>query len=132
MSVFFTSHHIDADTRVLAIFLKLSNTLLCQLLPPSCYIHCITEQPVVDIASNMTISKLESFLSQFPKQRGAPVKWNFYTHAAAASQPKPLRIITASSPVISKMVDTSYVGSSPVSIIMSTNLSKRSNSSTRD
>jgi hypothetical protein len=57
----------------------------------------------------MTILKVELFLSQFPKRRGAPVKWNFYnsyTHAAAASQPKPLRIITASSSVISKMVDT--------------------------
>lgn len=81
---------------------------------------------------NMTISKLESLLSQFPKRRGVPVKFNSYTHAAAASQPKPLRIITASSAVISKIVDTSYVGSSPVSTIMSTKLSKRSNSSTRD
>ncbi len=80
----------------------------------------------------MTISKLELFKSQFPKPRSALMKLNCYTHAAAASQPKPLRIITASSPVKSKMVDTSYVGSSPVSTIMSTNLSKRSNSSTRD
>jgi hypothetical protein len=57
----------------------------------------------------MTILKVELFLSQFPKRRGAPVKWNSdnsYTHATAASQPKPLRIITASSSVISKMVDT--------------------------
>ncbi len=80
----------------------------------------------------MTISKLESFKSQFPKPTSAAMKFHRYTHAAAVSQPNPLRIITASSPVKSKIVDTSYVGSSPVSTIMSTNLSKRSNSSTRD
>ncbi|MEH1825631.1 MAG: hypothetical protein V7L22_09745 [Nostoc sp.] len=50
MSVLITSHHIDAGTRVPAIFSKLSNTLLCQVLPPSSYIHCLTEQPILDIA----------------------------------------------------------------------------------
>ncbi|MEH2109966.1 hypothetical protein [Nostoc sp.] len=50
MSVFSQAIIIDAGTPVPAIFSKLSNTLLCQLLPPSCYIHCLTEQPIVDIA----------------------------------------------------------------------------------
>lgn len=45
-------------------------------------------------------------LSQFKKQRVVSVKLNYYTQAAAASQPKPLRVITGSSSVKSKMVDT--------------------------
>ena len=70
-----------------------------------------------------------AYLFHFPKMRVAPVKFISYTQAAAASQPKPLRVITGSSAVRSKMVETSYVGSSPVSMMISTKLSKRSNSS---
>jgi hypothetical protein len=60
------------------------------------------------------------------------IEFDFYTHAATASQPSPLRVIAGSSVVKSKIVDTSYVGSSPVSMIMSTKLLNLSNSSTLD
>ncbi len=71
---FFTSHHIDARTQVSAIFSKLLNPFLYQLLTPSFYIHCVTEQPIVDIAFNydnfktgvvfITISETERYADE--------------------------------------------------------------------
>lgn len=55
----------------------------------------------------MTIMKVVFFYLQFPKLNSYPVKLIYYTHAVALSQPKPCLIIIGSSPVKSKIVDTS-------------------------
>lgn len=46
------------------------------------------------------------FLSEFLKQKDTSVRINYYTQAAAASQPNPLRVMTGSLSVKSKMVET--------------------------
>lgn len=69
--------------------------------------HLIFRDPRVFWYDNFKIGvKIGVYLSQFAKQRVESVKLNYYTQAAAASQPKPLRVIIGSSSVKSKMVDT--------------------------
>lgn len=80
------------------VFITISETERC-----ACEVGAVDwEDEYVDLYSNQI---LKEFFPQYPIPN--PQSRNSYTHAAAASQPKPLRIITASSPVISKMVDTS-------------------------
>lgn len=72
-----------------------SNAKICR--------HLLFRDPSVLWYDNF---KIGVYLSQFAKQRVESVKLNYYTQAAAASQPKPLRVIIGSSSVKSKMVDT--------------------------
>ena len=71
----------------------------------SAYIPILFD-PLPDILS-MTISKQEPWDEIFVKMQGLPVKFVFYTQAAAASQPKPCLVIIGLSPVKSKIVETS-------------------------
>lgn len=41
----------------------------------------------------MTIAKVEHYFYIIPKLLGQPLKFSSYTHAAAASQPKPCLVI---------------------------------------
>ncbi|MFM2064288.1 MAG: hypothetical protein RLZZ507_3959 [Cyanobacteriota bacterium] len=76
-----------------------SNAKICR--------HPCSLDPSVFWYDNFKIGvKIGVCLSQFAKQRVVSVKLNYYTQAAAASQPNPLRVMTGSSSVKSKMVDT--------------------------